>query len=141
MSSFLGGIYIAHKKTLNVGITTFSSAIINLVIDFALIKKIGITAGSISTLVAYFALYVYRMIDLKKIQKMNFKIAKQIFYISFLTIIICISYINGINMSILLLINIVIGSIFFIIVNKNYIRTVLLRFRGVKNENRNINIS
>ena len=52
MASIVGGIYIAFKKTVNVGITTTIAAIINLIIDLGLVNLIGIWAGSISTLVS-----------------------------------------------------------------------------------------
>ena len=58
LSSFLGGIYIAHKKTKELGISTLIVSIINLSIDLLLVKHIGITTGSISTLVAYMLLYI-----------------------------------------------------------------------------------
>lgn len=78
MSSFFGGIYVAHKKTLNVGITTMAAAAINLAIDFALVNVIGIWAGSLSTLVAYMFLYVYRMLNCQKFQPMKINYLKQI---------------------------------------------------------------
>ena len=54
MAGFQGGIYVAHKKTKSVGITTMTAAAINLAIDFLLVKRIGITAGSLSTLIITF---------------------------------------------------------------------------------------
>ena len=53
VSSFMGGIYVAHKKTKSVGITTVIAAAINLIIDLLFVNIIGIYAGSVSTLVAY----------------------------------------------------------------------------------------
>lgn len=75
MSSYFGGIYIAHKKTLNVGISTMVAAAINFAIDIIFVNIIGIWAGSISTLVAYAVLYFYRMFNCQKFQpiKVNYK--------------------------------------------------------------------
>lgn len=79
LSAFQGGIYIANKKTKSVGISTIFAAVLNLLINLLLIKKIGITAGSISTLAAYLILFIYRMIDVKKIQKISFNYGRLIF--------------------------------------------------------------
>lgn len=76
MSSYFGGIYIAHKKTVNVGISTMAAAAINLIIDLAFVNRIGIWAGSISTLVAYMVLYVYRMFNCQRFQKIDVNYGK-----------------------------------------------------------------
>lgn len=69
MASFIGGIYVAHKKTRSVGVTTILAAACNLVIDLVFVHKIGIFAASISTLVSYVFLTIYRMVDVQKFQK------------------------------------------------------------------------
>lgn len=89
MSSFQGGIYIAYKKTLNVAISTMAAAAVNLAIDFLLVNKIGITAGSVSTLVAYALLYFYRMFDVLKIKKLTYKY-REIIICLIVMIIMCI---------------------------------------------------
>jgi O-antigen/teichoic acid export membrane protein len=74
LASFMGGIYVAHKKTKSVGITTVIAAAVNLIIDLLFVKYIGIFAASISTLISYIFLTIYRMIDVQKFQLMNFNI-------------------------------------------------------------------
>lgn len=73
MASVLGGIYIAFKQTKSVGITTVIAAALNLAVDLLFVKRIGIWAGSISTMIAYLFLLVYRMYDIQKVQKISFK--------------------------------------------------------------------
>ena len=73
ISSFLGGIYVASKNTKSIGITTFVSAIVNFIINISLIKYIGIYAGSISTLISYFILAIYRMKNVKKIVQIEYR--------------------------------------------------------------------
>ena len=72
MSGFLGGIYVAYKRTLNVAMTTIAAAAINLSIDLLLVNRIGITAGSVSTLVAYLALFLFRMFNVRRFKKMKY---------------------------------------------------------------------
>lgn len=79
IAGFLGGIYVAHKRVMNVAVTTMVAAAINLIIDFLFINRIGITAGSISTLSAYVALCFYRMFNVRKFEKITYNYRKIIF--------------------------------------------------------------
>ena len=76
ISSILGGIYIAHKRTRSVGLTTVSAAVIHIIIDLLFVNSIGITAGSVSTLISYLLLVIYRIYDVRKFQKIKFKFKK-----------------------------------------------------------------
>ena len=71
LSSYLAGIYIADKRTKAIGITTTIAATINLGIDLILIPSIGMWAASLSTLVGYLFLFIYRIIDLRKYHKLT----------------------------------------------------------------------
>lgn len=122
MAAFQGGIYIAHKKTKSVGITTMAAAGINLIIDLLLVNIIGITAGSVSTLVAYFTLYVFRMKDCLKFQKINYNIKKQIILFLVVIIMVILCAFNNVYINI---INIIIGLVFCIIINKDFIIDIL----------------
>ena len=73
LSSFLGGIYTAHKKTKSVGITTLLAAICNIIINVAFIRVIGLYAASLSTLFSYLFLTLYRMWDVQKFEKITYK--------------------------------------------------------------------
>lgn len=64
--SFLGSIYVAKKLSKEIAKTSIFAAIINIVINIALIKFIGLYAASISTAVAYGIMLVYRYFDVKK---------------------------------------------------------------------------
>lgn len=127
MSAFQGGIYIAHKKTKSVGITTIVAAIINLLIDFIFIKKLGIAAGSISTLVAYFVLYIFRIIDVQNFQKMKLKIFKQIIFLALIVIMLIVCVINN---NILNIFNIFFGSIICIYLNLDIIKIFMFKLKG-----------
>ena len=64
--SFLGSVYVAKKLTKEIAKTSIIAAIINIVVNIALINQIGLYAASISTVIAYFAMFIYRWIDVKK---------------------------------------------------------------------------
>lgn len=126
MSAFQGGIYVAHKRTKSIGVTTIVAALINLVIDLLFVRLIGITAGSISTLVAYMFLYFYRMYDLKKFQPMK---------VNFRTQIVCYAIIVGMLFMCFLrvwfldVINMALGVVVFCVMNKELILTVLKKLK------------
>lgn len=80
MAQFMGGIYIAYMKTKSVGITTMLAALCNLAVDILLVRRIGIYAASISTLVSYLILFVYRLIDVQKFQPLKIGYAKMFTY-------------------------------------------------------------
>lgn len=88
ISAFIGGIYIAHKRTKNIGITTLVAAGINLSIDLIFVNKIGIYAASISTLVSYVWLAVYRMINVCRFQHLKYNL-KRIIIEFFCVMVMC----------------------------------------------------
>ena len=77
-SSFMGGIYVAFKHTKSVGMTTLAAAVCNLLIDLSCIHFIGIYAASLSTLISYILLFVFRMLDVRKFVNIKYE-TKHIF--------------------------------------------------------------
>lgn len=66
LSSYYGGIFAAYKDTKIMGTTTVFAAILNLGINFACIRLIGIYAAIVSTFIAFFIVYQYRSLKIKK---------------------------------------------------------------------------
>lgn len=66
MAATIGSVYIAHGKTKEVSITTIFAGICNILIHFILLKPCGLYAASISTLVSFGLLFIYRYIFVKK---------------------------------------------------------------------------
>lgn len=89
MAAFQGGIYVAHKKTKSVGITTAAAAAINAAADLALVNTVGIYAGSISTLISYLVLFVFRLFDVRKFQEIRYSY-KQIIGMSLLLVLMSV---------------------------------------------------
>lgn len=126
LSDFYSGIYVAIKKTKMIAKTAFIAAIINLVIDIALIKFIGLYAASISTLIAYLIITLYRGIELKKYYKIRYNY-KQILLYMILILISCV--LCNINNYYLNIINIIYAIICFIIMDREYINIVLKKLK------------
>lgn len=65
-ATFFGAIYTSAKRNVSVMLTTFMAAGINFVLNIILIKAMGIQGAVIATAVAYFVVFVFRMIDSQK---------------------------------------------------------------------------
>ncbi len=120
LAIILGGVYIAKKQTKKVANTTMFGAIINIIINLLLIKRIGLWAAAISTMVSYILLYLYRYIDVQKYVRM-----KQDFMFLFLSTLIfgMVTLIYLYKIFIWDIINLIFVSIFVIILNKDFIIT------------------
>lgn len=70
--SFYAGIYIALKRTREVGYSSVVGALINIVINAALIKSLGLYAASLSTVLSFLAVAVYRGLDLQKALRIRY---------------------------------------------------------------------
>ena len=120
----IGSIYVVKKMTKEVAKTTMIAAIINLTIDIALIKVIGIYAAAISTLVSYMLLAIYRYIDVQKYVKVKIPI-KNIVVNSIIFILVVVLYLyNNIALNV---INLLLCILYAIIVNKE----LLIEFKKV----------
>ena len=66
LSNFCSGIFSAYKDTKILAKTTLVATIINFIVGFLLIQKIGLYASILATLTAYIVIYFYRNSKLKK---------------------------------------------------------------------------
>lgn len=67
MAATLGSIYIACKKTKSISVTTTMAAMCNIVVHLALLKPVGLYAASMSTLVSFALLFLYRLVFIRKV--------------------------------------------------------------------------
>lgn len=126
ISSFLGGIYVAQKRTFNVGITTIIAAVINLVINFVFVNVIGIYAASISTLVSYLFLTVYRMINIQLFQNLQYRI-HELLFICFILTMMC--FLSSEIIDIKAVANLLMGVFFAVSINMDIIRIALEKYK------------
>lgn len=132
IASYLGGIYVGKKMTKSVGMTTLVAAVINLITCFLLIKIIGLYAASISTLISYIVLTIYRMIDIKRNVKINYNL-KKIMLITF--ILLLFSGISYIKNTICYIFEILFAIAFMLIVNKQTLIQLLENIKNRKTKN------
>ena len=118
----IGGIYIAKKRTKEIASTTIISAVINIVINLALIKFIGLYAACISTLLSYMIMSIYRYIDCQKYVKLRLNFIKIIIYT---VIYIASSYIYLKGNYILYAIDAVFVVVYSVLINKKMLVMLL----------------
>lgn len=121
ISSFLGGIYVAHKRTKNVGGTTLIASAINLLVDLALVNYIGIYAASVSTLLSYMFLAFYRMKNVQKFQQIRYHYANMARYIAILIVMCILLWLDVWYLDVL---NIVFAIVFAAFINRELIKNV-----------------
>lgn len=121
MSQFIGGIFIGLKKTDVNGLTTVIAALINIIVDLALIKFIGLYAASISTLVAYVVLFGIRFINVRRTYKIS--VGKKGYVYMMLLLYFCVmQYVRN---PILNWINLVVAIVLFIYTNRAFVEKFL----------------
>lgn len=122
LASFLGGIYVALKKTKSIGFTTIVAAAVNLTIDLLLIKWIGIYAGSISTLVSYFALFIFRAKNIKQYIDIKYSVFTISLVCVLLTFFCGLNYMQVVYIDIL---NVVLAMGFACLLNREIVKILV----------------
>ncbi|MHC1724374.1 MAG: lipopolysaccharide biosynthesis protein [Aminipila sp.] len=139
-SSYYGSIYIALKKTKNVGISSLIGALINIMLNLVFIKKFGLYAVSISTVISYFVLVVYRMLDTQKYRRITYNKFKIVLCLFVLVIMNVLSYHKTPFFSI---INGIIALGFSFWINRKMINNILVALKNkqiVKKSNIDVTI-
>lgn len=120
-------VYIAKKDTKAIAKTSIITAIINLIVDLLLIKFVGIYAATISTLVAYMIMAIYRYIDVKKYVNLNIEKKNIWMLLSIGSIVVTLYYINNKYLNIL---SLIICIMFGIICNIDSLKFLVQIYKG-----------
>ena len=128
LSNFCSGIFSAYKDTKILAKTTLIATFINFVVGIILIKKIGLYASIIATMVAYIVIYFYRNYKLKKY--ITLKHDNYTFYhIVILLIIILCYYLKN---KLICLLALIIALIYSYNLNNALIKPIIKKIRGIK---------
>ena len=121
-------IYIGMKQTKKVAKTSMLCAGINIVINLLLIKNIGIYAASLSTLISYMALFMYRYIDLRKEYKL--RLDRRATIVSMLVMLLsCVVYYNSSSVPYLSIFGTIITFALMMAMNMNSIKKILVMIK------------
>lgn len=69
--AFINGIFYAYKKNISITITTLIGAFINILMNFVLIPKYGITGAAMATSFSWLVIMIFRIISVKNISSME----------------------------------------------------------------------
>ena len=123
LGQYLGGILLGKMDTKTNGVTTILAAIVNLIINFLLINRLGLVAAAISTLVSYILLFVLRIKktnDFLNVKRIIIKLIFSTFCYVVMSTIIFLSQ-NIIIQFILL----IVSSLYFIYSNRAIIYNIV----------------
>lgn len=129
LSTFWGGIFVALKKTKDVGITTVISAAINLSIDLIAVNWIGMYAGSISSVIAYTTLCLLRAIRVRKYIEIKYNVKHIAIVIAILLAQCVICFLQNTPLNI---VNLIVGLGIGIALNINLLKTVFEKVKKLK---------
>lgn len=91
MSSFLGSIFSAAKKSNIFAYSTIAAAVVNIVLNVLLIPIWGVHGATIATAISFFIIYVIRYICAQRIVRININIISEILIYTLLSIQIILS--------------------------------------------------
>lgn len=86
LSGFLGSVFAAAKQSRIFALSTIVSAIINCALNFALIPIIGIIGAAIATSISFTAIWIIRLICVKKYIKLKIDLTRDI--VAYLLIVV-----------------------------------------------------
>lgn len=122
LQGLYSAVYVALKKTKEIAKTSVLSAIINIVVNLLLIKHIGLFAASISTLIAFLAMCIYRYFDIRKYINFRLSLGNIVRFFG-VCLICCITYYS--RNYILQVINLIIVFLYSIIANKAMLTKII----------------
>lgn len=121
LGSFIATSYTVHKDSMGFLISGTVGAIINLILNFILIPRMGVSGAAFATCISYFGVFVYRIKDTQKYIKLRVFKRKQICGYALLILSAMTCYLdNCIGQTLL-----VIEFICIILLNKEFVKGML----------------
>ncbi len=95
-----GVVYVANKNTTEIAKTTIIAGIINIVVHIILIRKIGLYASALSTLIAYIIAFILRYKSIQKYIRLKIDYGFVIIITLVFAAVTIVYYYNGFGISI-----------------------------------------
>ena len=122
----LSPIYLVYNETGKVAKSTICAALINIVVDILLVPFVGVYAAAISSLVAYFIISLWRLLDVRK-HYVKIDFSGRFIVVSVLVLLVVIM---GYYMNIFWgkIICFIIALIYALILNREILKNTLAKF-------------
>ena len=121
-STFASVGYLQSKKTARAATSSLAGAIVNLLVDFLLIKSVGLFAAALSTYAGFLVMWFVRMYDIRKDWPIAVNVPKFTIMTLVATIIATVTIWTTVEIDVLMT---VLFGVLFIALNKNYIQEVI----------------
>ena len=129
IGDFIGTSYYVEKKMKGNLISSFLGALINIMLNFLLIPILEILGAAIATMVSYFVMLIFRILNTRKLRKYKIN-GKQLLLNLILVITMCI--LSSINLNKYIIISKYLLMIFIIVCKKNFILEIIKLFKIVR---------
>lgn len=120
--SFFGGLYIAKQKTKQVGYSSIAGALINILINLILINKYRLYAASLSTVISFGIIVVFRAINIKKIINIKYDLSHIMLCATAITVYAFLCKYRSVG---IFIVTVTFAILFNLTLNKNEIRKIL----------------
>ena len=125
-STFASVGYLQSKKTARAATSSLAGAIVNLLVDFVLIKSVGLFAAALSTYAGFLIMWLVRIYDIRKDWPIAVNIPKFTIMTLVATIIAAITIWTTVEVDIIMTICF---GILFIALNRNYIVAIIRKIK------------
>ena len=125
-STFASVGYLQSKKTARAATSSLAGAIVNLLVDFILIKSVGLFAAALSTYAGFLVMWLVRMYDIRKDWPIAVNVPKFTIMTIVATIIATVTIWTTVEIDALMT---VLFGVLFIALNKKYIKVVIQKIK------------
>lgn len=125
-STFASVGYLQSKKTARAATSSLAGAIVNLLVDFILIKSVGLFAAALSTYAGFLVMWLVRMYDIRKDWPIAVNVLKFTIMTLVATIIATVTIWTTVEIDAIMT---VLFGVIFIVLNKNYIKIVTQKIK------------
>ena len=115
-------LFIAKQKTKQVGYSSIAGALINILINLILINKYRLYAASLSTVISFGIIVVFRAINIKKIINIKYDLSHIMLCATAITVYAFLCKYRSVG---IFIVTVTFAILFNLTLNKNEIRKIL----------------
>lgn len=130
-SSFYGIGFQSSKETKGAFLSSICGSILNIILGVMLIPNIGIQGASVSTLVAFLAMWIIRIFQTKKYFSISIKLTKVAIYTILSLVFLFLYYQGNIYSDIIMIFSSLLLTIYF---NKRLIQKLIKQSKSILNK-------